>query len=219
MDFPLESYYISSTRQILVPPPASSWESLAGLQRVLLMGCRAVELEISDGKNGKPRVMCGGLWDIGMSVDSVLNAIKRCAFLASHYPVILCIKNNCSRKQTSLLVKSLRSHLGRQLATRPKNCKKPVTPQSLFERFIIIKKQTDWMQSSVDPNQSRRCCSMSLKSKLYDDSHRRQGSEEKIDKLFDSLVESSSFGKSNSCDFGFCSENKLDDIAFMSSES
>ena len=59
-------------------------------------GCRCVELDCWDSEDQQPMITHGHTLTSCISLEGVLNAIKKHAFKTSDYPVILSIENHCS---------------------------------------------------------------------------------------------------------------------------
>uniref|UniRef100_A0A672SWX8 Phosphoinositide phospholipase C n=1 Tax=Sinocyclocheilus grahami TaxID=75366 RepID=A0A672SWX8_SINGR len=105
MKMPLSHYFISASyRSYLLDDQVHGRADLGGLIRALQIGCRCLELGVTDGPEGEPL----------LGVDHVVN---KYAFLTSQYPLLLYLCQHCSPSQQRTLAQHLKKVFGPKLYT------------------------------------------------------------------------------------------------------
>ncbi len=119
MTQPLTSYFIfASSRSYLTGDPIRSVPSVEIIERLLLMGCRAIELDCRDGAGGEPDVFHELSVTKSLRLRTILEAIQLRAFIASAYPLIITLNVFCAPEQQAAAAEMLSSMLGDALVPR-----------------------------------------------------------------------------------------------------
>ena len=137
MTLPISAYFIASSHNTYLDGPQFGGKSCtAAIRRALEAGVRMVELDCHDGPGSSATDSSrgsGGGRVSGRSIEPVvrhgnskseasipfsvaLREIRRSAFLASTYPLILTLENHCSLRQQAVQVRMLQEHIGDLLA-------------------------------------------------------------------------------------------------------
>lgn len=147
---PLNEYYIlSSHNTYLMGRQVAGDSSAEGYMKVLHKGCRCLEIDIWNNENDtEPIVNHGRTFTSGISLSSVLKTIKKNAFVASPYPVILSLEMHCTANVQIKVVQLLRQILGEALVEQPINSENTLpTPEELKNRILIKVKKTSGLSN------------------------------------------------------------------------
>lgn len=117
---PLNEYFIScSHNTYLIGRQFDGEASVEGYVNALGHGCRSVEIDCWDGKDGNPIVKHG--FNIAPSIPfiDVIHCINTHAFKASPYPVIISLETHCCAEQQARMVNIMKRIFAHRLLFQP----------------------------------------------------------------------------------------------------
>ena len=153
LDRPLNEYFISSSHNTyLLGRQVVGQSSVEAYISALNKGCRCVEVDCWDGKDGQPIVMHGHSLTTHVSFADVMSAISKYAFAKSPYPLWVSLEVHCSPQQQERMAEIIKSKCGDKLLTQPLEgfTDQLPSPSQLREKILIKVKKP---RPDVEPSE------------------------------------------------------------------
>ncbi|GAB7350400.1 hypothetical protein MBLNU459_g1019t1 [Dothideomycetes sp. NU459] len=153
LDRPLNEYFISSSHNTyLLGRQVKGTSSVEGYISALVKGCRCVEIDCWDGKDGRPIVNHGHTLTTEIMFEDCISVIARYAFATSTYPLIISLEVHCSPEQQMLMVDIMKRDFGESLLVAPllANGFTLPSPEELKNKILIKVKAS---KKQIDPPQ------------------------------------------------------------------
>lgn len=165
---PLNHYFIASSHNTyLMGKQIGGSPSVEGYIQALQQGCRCIEIDIWDGENGP--VVCHGLLTSALPLRTVTDTVRKYAFLASPFPLIISIEVRCDAKNQRIAASIFRECFGELLYLVDDQRPTLPSPLELRHRILLkIKKTKGYLSDS--PLTSVSSSSSSSRSSCYESS-------------------------------------------------
>lgn len=140
LDRPLNEYFISSSHNTyLLGRQVKGTSSVEGYISALVKGCRCIEIDCWDGKDGRPIVNHGHTLTTEIMFEDCISVIARYAFASSTYPLIISLEVHCSPEQQLLMVEIMKRDFGESLLIAPlmSNALILPSPEELKNKILI----------------------------------------------------------------------------------
>lgn len=140
MNHTLSHYFCNSSHNTYLTGLQVKGEAtVEGYIGALRKGARLLELDLFDGEHGEPVITHKRTFIDSITLRNTLQAIVRCAFDSSPYPVILTLENHVGLVQQKVMAELFEEILGDQLYKPPRDSGKlPLpSPNELKFKFLL----------------------------------------------------------------------------------
>lgn len=131
---PLNYYFISSSHNTyLRGNQVGDSSTVESYIEALQKGCRCIEVDVWDGENGP--VVCHGILTGSISLKSVMEVVRKYAFITSPYPLLLSFEVHCKDANQIIMIYLIKEYLGDLLAPKFEN--ELPSPNSLKNKIVL----------------------------------------------------------------------------------
>jgi phosphatidylinositol phospholipase C delta len=168
-NYPLTDYFIlSSHNTYLLGKQFHGNSSIEGYIHALQRGCRCIEIDVWDGESN-PIVTHGRTLTNSIDFKLVIDFIRKYAFIASPYPLLISLEIKCSKESQLKCVSIMKSIFGDMLITLPLNNESILPSPNDLKHKILIKVKKSNSTIIIEPNLNSIHSSFSTSSTQSDD--------------------------------------------------
>jgi phosphatidylinositol phospholipase C delta len=177
MDEEMSKYFINSSHNTyLIGDQLFSSATSEAIANALNCGCRVIELDVYDGKNG-PIVTHGGTAVRPMLFKDAIQCINDNGHNASEYPVIVTLENHASKETRAVMANIMRSIFKEKLWAPASDADRTSWPSpAALKGRIIIRDKIKHKQDSKQPSR----WSLSKSTRKKDVAVKRSVKKEKL---------------------------------------
>jgi phosphatidylinositol phospholipase C delta len=153
MDEEMSNYFINSSHNTyLIGDQLFSSATSEAIAKALNSGCRVIELDVYDGKDG-PIVTHGGTAVRPMLFKDAIQCINDNGHNASEYPVIVTLENHASKETRAVMANIMRSIFKEKLWAPASDADRTSWPSpAALKGRIIIRDKVKHKQDNKQPN-------------------------------------------------------------------
>jgi len=145
LDRPLNEYFVSSSHNTyLLGRQVAGMSSVESYINVLVKGCRCIEIDCWDGRDGRPVVNHGRTLSTEVLFEDCISVTNKYAFTSSSYPLIISLEVHCNRDQQLIMVEIMKKYFGDTLLLYPVSTNATIlpSPEELRNRVLVKVKST-----------------------------------------------------------------------------
>ncbi|KAF4994747.1 hypothetical protein FDECE_13020 [Fusarium decemcellulare] len=141
LDRPINEYFTcSSHNTYLLGRQVITRSTLQGYISALTRGCRCIEVDCWDGRDGQPIVKHGYSLTASIGFQDVMGIIKQYAFVQSDFPLWISLEVHCSATQKAIMAQIMKDTFGSSLVTEPlPGPSQPLPSPSQLRGKILVK--------------------------------------------------------------------------------
>lgn len=141
---PLTDYYISTSHNTyLLGKQVHGNSSIEGYIHALQRGCRCVEIDVWNNDDNHPIVTHGRTLTTSIDFELVIDTIRKYAFIATPFPLIISLEIRCSKEAQQRCVTVMKNTFGDMLLCEPlSEINILPSPQDLKHKILIKVKKS-----------------------------------------------------------------------------
>ena len=148
LDHKLPHYTINSSHNTyLVGHQLYGKTTVEGIERAIEQGCRCIELDCWDGKNGEPIITHGHTLTSDYLFEKMIEKLSKIAFKNNKFPLIISLETHCSFDQREKMALYLKRYFGKRLLTLNSESIQKSFKLSQLMKTVILKSESNYPQN------------------------------------------------------------------------